>query len=144
MEQASFEKRQYEDNFKDCVISSEGPLYSDSGRLMLSINEQQIFTTVNAGIHSGLSYVIHGPYQCGKTSFLIALKQLLKNKRLNYVYLDMTSLQGSIGELGAKEAFIQKLSFHIFKKVYNELELIQNLSSLDHQLYLLVDEFQFI
>ncbi|CAB4488000.1 unnamed protein product [Rhizophagus irregularis] len=122
-DQKLFRKRKLNNSF----ISTEGPIFHFSGRLALPIYEREIFNTVNIGIHEEKSFVIYGPYQSGKTSFLIALEKMLRNQHLNVVRFDMTDVKG-----------------HILQETVDELYFDKYLNELKDRLYLLVDEFQYI
>ncbi|RGB23853.1 hypothetical protein C1646_773905 [Rhizophagus diaphanus] len=125
-------------------ISTEGPIFHFSGRLALPIYEREIFSTVNIGIQEEKSFVIHGPYQSGKTSFLIALEKTLRDHHLNVVRFDMTDVKGHILQHGVRAGFFRYLSRHFFSETVDELYFDKYLDGLKDRLYLLVDEFQYI
>ncbi|GBC01323.1 hypothetical protein RclHR1_04140008 [Rhizophagus clarus] len=125
-------------------ISTEGPIFHYSGRLALPIYEREIFNTVKNGIKEEKSFVIHGPYQSGKTSFLIALEEMLREHHLNVARFDMTDVKGHIIQYGARGGFFRYLSRHLFRETVDELSFNEYLSGFKDRLYLLVDEFQYI
>ena len=79
---SSSNKRQREDH----IISTEGPLHRDQGSLMLPIYEREIFKVVESGFLKRKSYIIHGPYQSEKSSFLFELRMTLKCEKLVYAH----------------------------------------------------------
>ena len=86
------------------TISIEGPLSLTSHSLMLPLTERKIFSEVYHGILDGKSFVIHGPYQSGKTSFLWALDETLRKVPASTVlYLDMSDIPRNPSD--AEEAF---------------------------------------
>ncbi|CAG8634647.1 4346_t:CDS:2, partial [Paraglomus occultum] len=135
------------------TISIEGPLSLESPVLMLPITEQEIFSEVYTGILGGKSFVIHGLYQSGKTSFLLlwALEETLKKKKepnstTTVVYLDMSDISKNCNQMDAEEAFSHFMSFSIFGQTLSWSELVGQLQHLspNSRLYLLADEFQFV
>jgi len=61
--------------------------------------ERDIFTQVIDGLcNEWKSFIIHGPYQSGKTTFLLALERALKNSNIEPIYFEMTGVKGSINK----------------------------------------------
>ena len=88
----------------------------DSPVLKLPITEREIFSEVHTGIRDGKSFVIHGPYQSGKTSFLWALEETLKQESdSTVVYFDISDMAGDIlKQKNELEAFSHFMSFRLF------------------------------
>ena len=130
------------------IISTEGPVAQETPVLMLPFFRRDIFTEVLQGVQVSKSYVINGPYQSGKASFLWALVGALVALRdeadPNIAYFDMTVVNGRIGINGVYNRFYGFLSYKISGEILNELELPKRFAALPRHLYLLVDEFQHI
>ncbi|CAG8636459.1 10129_t:CDS:1 [Funneliformis mosseae] len=77
------------------IISIEGLFFHYSGSIALPIYERQIFNTVYSGMFHEKSYIIHGPYQSGKFSFVIALKESLIKNNIVPAHFDMIDLKGT-------------------------------------------------
>ncbi len=132
-------KRQREDH----IITTEGPLHSHQGVLMFPVRERNIFQEVESAFLSGRSFIIHGPYQSGKSTFLLELKETLKCQRLNYVYFSMPSIKGAILK-GGRDGFFSYLSYLLFEETLDETATFGRVFGLGNPLYLIIDEFQYI
>ncbi|RIA81580.1 hypothetical protein C1645_744422 [Glomus cerebriforme] len=117
-------------------ISTEGPIFHFNGRLALPIYEREIFNTVNNGIQEEKSFVIliHGPYQSGKTSFLIALEKMLRDHHLNVVRFDMTDVKGHILQETVDELYFDKYLDELKDRLYLLAPLVVDLLSNDNPL----------
>ncbi|CAI2170087.1 14179_t:CDS:2 [Funneliformis geosporum] len=122
---------------KNSVISTEGPIFHYSGRLVLPIHERDIFNIVYSGVQEEKSFVIHGLYQCGKTSFLIALEEMLRD--LNVTRFDMTDVKGHINQYGTQAGFFRYLSRHLFRETVDELHFNECLDGLKDRTFKVVD-----
>ncbi|CAB4432247.1 unnamed protein product [Rhizophagus irregularis] len=135
------DKRKYDEYH---IITTEGPLHPHQGLLMLPIHERDIFKVVKSGFLRGKSFIIHGPYQSGKSTFLLELRETLRCKRkLDYVHFSMPSIQGAT-LANKREGFFRFMSYILFKETLNETATFRRIFDLDKPLYLLIDEFQYI
>ncbi|CAI2200956.1 20197_t:CDS:2, partial [Funneliformis geosporum] len=73
---------------KNSVISTEGPIFHYSGRLVLPIYERDIFNIVYSGVQEEKSFEIHDPR------------------------FDMTDVKGHINQYGARAGF--SIICHVF------------------------------
>lgn len=125
------------------IISTEGPLHPDGVALMLPVCTRKIFEKVKSGIYGGKSYVIHGPYQSGKTTFLLELREEIKEQSSNLIFFSMPEIQGSI-LTNKRKGFFEFMSHRIFVKELTEQETLKKISELEVPYYVLIDEFQYI
>ncbi|KAF9162373.1 hypothetical protein BGX20_001743 [Mortierella sp. AD010] len=130
-------------------IQTNGLVFWNSPSLMLPFPERSFFREVHRGICAGNSFVIHGPYQSGKTSFLMALRNELEKKpnEAAAVYTDMSRLyipHDTQDEFAIMDALSQSLSYRIFRQELSWNDLTVMLQELHPSLryYFLVDEFQ--
>jgi len=129
------------------MITAEGPVYPNTANLMLPwVNRNLFIEVINAISQYNKSYVIHEPYQSGKTLFRAIRFELLK-LGLHVVFFDTSDLAPILLDKSDEEIltnFTNFMSFCIFQKYMDLTEFIWRLQNLDHKLYLLVDEFQWI
>ncbi|CAI2189434.1 110_t:CDS:2, partial [Funneliformis geosporum] len=127
-------------------ISTEGPIHPQSTTFMLPFLERDIFEDVLNGFYYGRkSFVIHGPYQSGKTTFLLALEAALREKfDTDIKQFDMTGATGDISINGPQVGFTNFLSYLIFQEYLDSSALYTKLQYWQRRLILLIDEFQFI
>ncbi|GES94720.1 crinkler (CRN) family protein [Rhizophagus clarus] len=128
---------------ENSIISTEGPLHPHEGALMLPVYTRDIFKEVTSGIYGGKSYIIHGPYQSGKTTFLLELKETIRSQSSNLKYFSMPEIKGDTLE-NKRRGFFKFISYRIFKEVLTETETIDKISELEIPYYVLIDEFQYI
>ncbi|GES92044.1 hypothetical protein GLOIN_2v1735228 [Rhizophagus clarus] len=133
---ASARKRPRENNF----ITTEGPLHPHHGSLMLYRN---FFHEVESEFLNGQSYVIHGPYQSGKSTFLFYLRIKLMGESSNYAHFSMPQVQGDILK-NKRQGFFNFISNALLKKRLSETETFGEINNLSKPLFILIDEFQFI
>ena len=110
---------------------------------MLPVHTRDIFREVISGIYGGKSYIIHGPYQSGKTTFLLELKETIRGQSSNSKYFSMPEIKGEI-LTNKREGFFKFISYRIFREVLTETETIDKISELEIPYYVLIDEFQYI
>ncbi|CAG8517091.1 1884_t:CDS:2 [Paraglomus occultum] len=128
-----------------CNISTEGPIRPGASTLVLPFLERNIFTQVIDGLcDEWKSFIIHGPYQSGKTTFLLALERVLKNSNIEPIYFEMTGAKGSINKYGYADGFTRFISNIIFEKTLAEEELYSQIMKMEKRLILLADELQYI
>ncbi|CAI2201995.1 3439_t:CDS:1, partial [Funneliformis geosporum] len=127
-------------------ISTEGPIHPQSTTFMLPFLERDIFEDVFNGLYyERKSFVIHGPYQSGKTTFLLALEAALREKfDTDIIQFDMTGATGDISTNGPQVGFTNFLSYFIFQEYLDSSALYTKLQYWQRRLILLIDEFQFI
>lgn len=109
------------------------------------LTKGKFFWQVSRDILLSKSFVIHGPYQSGKTSLLFALEQKLKEQPNSaVVYCDMSDISTNRGRVDAEEAFSHFISFRILDRALHWNDLVVQLQNLppDFHVYLLADEFQ--
>ncbi|KAF9368854.1 hypothetical protein CPB97_004197, partial [Podila verticillata] len=131
-------------------ITTTGPVQWSGSSLMLPISDRDLFKEVRQGICAGGSFVIHGPYQSGKTSFLVGLQAELEKVPEKAVvrYFDMSEMSKpeyvTRAKGGILEEFSHFVSFRIFRQELSSNELAGKLQDLPPvpRLYILVDEFQ--
>jgi hypothetical protein len=116
---------------------------------MLPVTERELFKEIYRPIQSGSCFVIHGPYQSGKTSFLWGLRDKLKENGKAVVELvDMSDITPPLrfidNETIVREAFARSLSFRILGRRLSWDLLTSALLKLPDEphYYILVDEFQ--
>ena len=90
------------------------------------------------------SFIVHGPYQSGKTTFLLALEKELKNIGIEVIYFEMTGAKGSISKYGSKDGFTRFILNFIFGVTLTEEELYRRIMNMEERLILLTDELQYI
>ncbi|CAG8839400.1 42657_t:CDS:2, partial [Gigaspora margarita] len=128
-----------------CNISTEGPIHPGASILEFPFFERDIFTQVMEGLcNEWKSFIIHGPYQSGKTTFLFALEKALKSYNIEPIYFEMTGAKGSIKKYGYADGFTRFISNLIFEKTLSEEELYSRIMKMEKQLILLADELQYI
>ncbi|KAG0008886.1 hypothetical protein BGZ82_004368, partial [Podila clonocystis] len=117
--------------------------------LMLPFTERSLFEEVRRGICAGNSFVIHGPYQSGKTSFLMALQVELEKKpdEAAVVYFDISDLgipSDTEDEVAILNVLSRFWSFRVFRQRLSWDDLTAKLQELSPspRHYVLVDEFQ--
>jgi len=118
---------------------------------MLPVTERKLFWEAHNSVCVGRSYVIHGPYQSGKTSFLWALHSELQKKNPETVkYFDISDVVPRIRATQDKIKIVEELSEFLSVRIFGEA-LSWNLLTAKLQdlpgtprYYLLVDEFQSI
>ncbi len=110
---------------------------------MLPVDTRDIFKEVKSGIYGGKSYIIHGPYQSGKTTFLLELKETIRDQSSNLKYFSMPEIKGET-LTHKREGFFKFISYRIFREVLTETETIDKISELEIPYYVLIDEFQYI
>src|SRR2546429_405105 len=112
---------------EDHIISTEGPLHPHQGALMLPVYKRDIFQKVISGVFGGKSYIIHGPYQSGKTTFILELKEVIaeaiRNQSSNLKYFSMPEIKGDI-LTNKREGFFKFISYRIFKEILTERETL--------------------
>ncbi|KAL1914189.1 uncharacterized protein VTP21DRAFT_9688 [Calcarisporiella thermophila] len=128
----------------DVIIPTSGPVLPNQGLLMLPIYERKSFGGLIKDIRQGASYIIHGPYQSGKTSVLLALKEELMRRRIDFAVIDMTSVFNYRQEFGLRKGFYNLLSYRIFHEYLQFPELHYRLGLMEGVFYILIDEFQCI
>ena len=105
-------------------ISTEGPIRPEASNLVLPFHERDIFKLVMNGLcNEWKSFIVHGPYQSGKTTFLLALEKELKNIGIEVIYFEMTGAKGSISKYGSKDGFTRFILNFIFGVTLTEEEL---------------------
>ncbi|CAB4389128.1 unnamed protein product [Rhizophagus irregularis] len=129
-------KRPRENN----IITTDGPLHPLAGSLMLS---RDFFQEVESSFLNGQSFVIHGPYQSGKSTFLFHLRTSFIGKSLDFAHLSMPSVQGSI-LTNVRAGFYNYMSLILFKETLDEAKTFARIYELNVPLYILIDEFQYI
>ncbi|GBC29586.1 uncharacterized protein OCT59_008722 [Rhizophagus irregularis] len=135
-EQPSARKKPRENN----IITTDGPLQPLSGSLMISRN---FFQEVESILLNGQSFVIHGPYQSGKSTFLFHLRTSFIGKSLDFAHLTMAGVKGSI-LTNVRTGFYDYMSFMLFKETLDETKTFAHIYNLKDPLYILIDEFQYI
>ena len=98
------------------------------------------FHEVESKFLSGQSYVIHGPYQSGKSTFLFYLRMTFLGGRLDYAYFSMPQVQGEILE-NKRQGFFNFMSYALFNERLSETETFIRINTLLDLLYILIDEF---
>ncbi|CAG8658754.1 8869_t:CDS:1 [Paraglomus brasilianum] len=112
---------------------------------MLPFLERDIFTQVIDGLcNEWISFIIHGPYQSGKTTFLLALERALKDFNIEPIYFEMMGAKGSIKKFGYADGFTRFISNLIFGEILSQEELYKQIMETEKRLILLVDELQYI
>ena len=110
--------------------------------------QRDLFNEVYSGLCSGGSFVLHGPYQCGKTTFLWALLDKLDaDPDISCVIFDMSMVKGWVSTYGEKDGFYKFISFRTFHVALDEGGLIQRLDQQRQRrqrLCFLVDELEYI
>ena len=116
---------------------------------MLPFTERSLFEEVRQNICSGSSFVVHGPYQSGKTSLLMALHAELERKpdEAAVVYFDISDLRiasDTQDEVAVMDALSRFWSFRVFGEKLSWEDLMAKLQKLPRspRHYVLVDEFQ--
>ncbi|KAF9208402.1 hypothetical protein BGZ49_008890 [Haplosporangium sp. Z 27] len=137
-------------NKRFCDIPISGPVYEDIA-FMLPFQGRDIFTKVVNGMLEGRSFIVHGPYQSGKSSLLLAIRKHLEldNDRIIFKF-DMTITAKSLmSQELCYTAILDKLSmffsFQIFGKEmdWNKFQAkLNQLPSSHSRIYILIDEFQ--
>lgn len=128
-----------------CNISTEGPIRPGASILEFPFFERDIFTQVMEGLcNEWKSFIIHGPYQSGKTIFLFAIEKALKSYNIEPIYFEMTGAKGSIKKYGYADGFTRFISNLIFEKTLSEEELYSRIMKMEKRLILLADELQYI
>ena len=82
---------------------------------MLPVYKRKIFTKVISGIYGGKSYIIHGPYQSGKTTFLLELKETIRRQSSNLIYFSMPEIERDI-LINKRKGFFKFMSYKLFGK----------------------------
>ncbi|KAG0329889.1 hypothetical protein BG004_002230 [Podila humilis] len=115
--------------------------------------ERSLFEEVHRGISAGSSFVVHGPCQSGKTSFLYALRSQLERTLddASVVYFTMSDLiipSDTVEEMAILDLISRFWSFRVLRKTLSWDDLTATLQSLSfsskHRYYVLVDDFQWI
>ncbi|GJJ78301.1 hypothetical protein EMPS_10660 [Entomortierella parvispora] len=132
-------------------ITIAGPVQWSSPSLMLPFTERILFEEVLQGICCGNSFVVHGPYQSGKTSLLMAIQAELERNpnEAAVVYFDMSDLglpSDAQDEVAVLDALSRFWSFRVFHQKLSWEDLTAKLQELPPRPrhYVLVDEFQSI
>lgn len=128
------------------MISITGPIYPNENILSVPIYKRRIFQDVRKDFINGhRSFIIHGPFQSGKTSFLLHLKESLKKEHLNYAFFDMITVTNQIRKVGdIREGFFKTMSYYIFQEYLSEENTYARIEQEDNYFYILIDEFQVI
>ncbi|KAF9435262.1 hypothetical protein BGZ76_006599, partial [Entomortierella beljakovae] len=136
-----------------CVIPVAGPV-SEDDMFILPFNEREIFNKVVDGMHGRRSFIVHGPYQSGKSSFLKAVQaRLVKlSDKPIIVNFDMIPKVKSLKSQGldytaALDKLSEFLSFLIFQDEMKWDKLENKLNQLPPfypRIYIFIDEFQSI
>ena len=97
------------------------------------------------GVRCHKSFVIHGPHHSGKTTFLLALRDILqKDACITGGFFEMSAVYGMVRTHGEYNGFYRFLSSRIFGEVLDEERLTRRLEQLTQPICLLVDEIQYI
>ncbi|GBB99633.1 hypothetical protein RclHR1_03590008 [Rhizophagus clarus] len=128
------------------MISTTGPIYLNEKLLSVPVPGRKIFRDVKNDFVEGYrSFIIHGPYQSGKTSFLLHLKESLRKERLNYVFLDMATVTSQMKKVeDIRQGFFNIMSFYMFQEYLSEDDTYKRIEQELDYLYILIDEFQLI
>lgn len=119
---------------------------------MLPFNEWSVFEEVRQNICAGRSYVIHGSYQSGKSSFLMALQEELQKQpeeavvtlfNISYMKIPNDAAQDEDKILGVFSRFFSARLFHE-KLSWEDLTIKLEGLPPSPRHYVLVDEFQSI
>ncbi|KAL1914221.1 uncharacterized protein VTP21DRAFT_9644 [Calcarisporiella thermophila] len=124
-------------------IPTIGPVVPNVGWLMLPFSERNWFNSL-LGDFRRASFVIHGPYQSGKTSLLMAIQDIFEKNHINYRFFDMPPIHGYTRLYGPQRGFYYFISQRIFSEPLEEGELHSRLNSVKGNFYILMDEFQSI
>ncbi|KAF9987559.1 hypothetical protein BGZ65_003112 [Modicella reniformis] len=132
-------------------IKTEGPVAWRGCSLMLPFTERSLFENVRRGICARSSFVIHGPCQTGKTSFLAAMMAELEkipNEAVvaSFKMSDLHISSDIQDELAVMDLFARFWSYRVFHQSLSWNHLTAKLQKLppSPRLYVLVDEFQSI
>ncbi|GJJ70719.1 hypothetical protein EMPS_03069 [Entomortierella parvispora] len=130
-------------------ITTAGPVQWSGPSLMLPFTERSLFEEVRRGICSGNSFVVHGPYQSGKTSFLMAMQAELEKNPVEaaVVYFDISDLglpSDTQDEVAVLDMLSRFWSLRVFRQKLSWEDLTAKLQELppSPRHYVLVDEFQ--
>ena len=134
-----------ETRIRGSTITVEGPLIASRDSVMYPVDQRDLFSEIYCGVCNGKSFVLHGPYQCGKTTFLWALgDKLIVEAAITCVSFDMSMAKGMMSIYGEKDGFYKYISLQTFGAALDEEGLIKRLREPSERRCLLVDEFQFI
>src|SRR2546429_608177 len=95
---------------------------------------RDFFHEVESKFLSGQSYVIHGPYQSGKSTFLFYLRMTLMGRKLDYAHFSMPQVQGDILE-NKRQGFFNFISNALFNERLSGAETFKRINTLSDPLY---------
>ena len=132
--------------FKGATIAVEGPLNASLNSVMYPVDQRDLFNEIYSGVRSGRLFVLHSPYQCGKSMFLWALRdKLIAEAAITCVSFNMSMAKGAVSTHGEKDGFYKYISLQTFGAALHEEWVIRRLGEPSQPCCcLLIDELQYI